>query len=639
MLPLTVSGQAFDAESYYRKAEQARSQNPDSARFYTDAIFEAYQSNSPSSAELQLILNAANLRRYMNDFSKAREVLNSYRSVAEQPGFEKQLAFLFQTLGVIDSQQGRYQSASEHLLKGIQLYDVTGDSLNKAVILKELGIVHERLKLNDLALTYGKDALRVIKSIGDSSLIAGFLADVGTMHQNMGKLDEALPYHLESLKISQLIGESTSVPYNYHNIGDIYLQKGLLDSAEVYTKMALELFEGYDLRFVALYSMMNLGLINLERGNYTIAEEFLQKSYLRAKEFDGLYEQAMLLEKLSTLYERTGRFEVALKYQKDSYTIRDSLSNAERERTILETAESYKNDQATQEIERLRDREVLSRQLITTQRVFLIVVSIVLISFIIALVLIIRANRDVKHLNRELLSANARLTNISDEKANLIYVMAHDLRSPLAQITSLCDLLRETIHMNSEQLDYVALIESASQNCTALISQMVESNSSQTGIKHAKDIEVVDLHDVIDSSLSLYEIHARNKNVKIIFDDDDSRPRIKTDPLALRRVIDNLVSNAIKYTYHETEVRVTLTSEADQVKIFIRDNGPGFSADDKLLLFRKFTTLSARPTGNESSTGLGLAIVHDLLKQINGSIYLIEDEKPGAHFCVELPNT
>ncbi len=637
LLPGVLLGQGFDAHRHYELAIGARAQYPDSARFYTDAIFEAFAVEKPDSSELFTIIKSANLRRYMNDFSVSREVLTSMMPHAQEPGNEKQLAYLYQVLGIIDSQQGRYQLASEKFIKSLELYDAAGDSLNKATLLKELGIVHERLKLHDLALQYGKESLRVIRSVGDSSTIAGFLGDVGTMHQNVGKFEDALPYQLESLKINRLIGRDEDIPINLHNIGDIFLHLGSMDSALVYTEKALEGFETYDMRFTALYSLMNLGILSMEKRQYLEAEDYLLRSYERAKEFDGLYEQAMLLEKLSTLYERMGRFETAIGYYRDSHTLRDSLFDADRERMVLDMAESYKSEQAAQEIERLRSQEELSDRLIATQQVFLIVVSLVLVAFVVALVMMVKANRFANRLNRDLIDANARLNNMSEERNNLIHVMAHDLRTPLAQVSGLNELLKESENISEEQIEYVQLIDSATRNGLALITQMMESYSNKFMHGSAKEFVEVDLHRVIDSSLSLYEAQARNKNIQLVFDDEAGSPIIHSDAQAIRRVIDNLVSNAIKYTYNDTEVRVTLTSSGKNISICVRDSGPGFSDDDKLLLFRKFTTLSARPTGNESSTGLGLAIVYDLVNDVGGSIKLVDDGKPGAFFCVTLP--
>lgn len=637
LVPSWVRGQDIDAVAYFDKAQSVRAQFPDSSRYYTDIIFDAYKDVEPDSAALFAIIRSANLRRQLSDFAKAREVLMWAKQHADRPGFERHLAFTYQILGIVDNMQGRYQTASENFLKGMQIYDQVGDAENKAVLLKELGIVHERLKLNEQALKYGLEALSVIRSVGDSSMIAGFLGDVGTMHQNMGKLDEALPLQLESLKINTELGLDSDMPFNHHNIGDIYLQMGRLDSAEVYTQMAFEGFERHGIAFGALYSMMNLGVVNMERGRYAVAQDYFDRAYSRAKEFDGLYEQAMLLDKLSTLSERMGNYRAALDFMKQSTAIRDSLSNADRERAILDMAEGYKSEQAAQEIERLREQEALSDRLITTQQVFLIVVSLVLVAFVVALIKTVKSNRYAQSLNHDLVVANNNLTNMSEERNNLIHVMAHDLRTPLAQVTGLSDLLKDTGELTDEQKEYVDLIESASRNGLSIITQMMESNSNRMMAKTTEESTQVDLQRVIDSSLSLYEAQARSKNIKIVFDHDSTDPVIMSDLQSIRRVIDNLVSNAVKYTVPDSEVHVNLTSDVDNVTIRIKDNGPGFTDEDKLLLFRKFTTLSARPTGNETSTGLGLAIVNDLLTELEGSIILEDDGTKGACFRVTLP--
>src|SRR5690606_14199015 len=120
--------------------------------------------------------------------------------------------------------------------------------------------------------------------------------------------------------------------------------------------------------------------------------------------------------------------------------------------------------------------------------------------------------------------------------------------------------------------------------------------------------------------------------------DQTTEGQLRTHEEYLRRILDNLISNAIKYTFPKTAIRIQLNDDIDHVYVRVQDEGPGFSDEDRKLLFRKFTRLSAQPTGDEPSSGLGLAIVHDLVQTLGGDIYLEPtDGKRGAHFCLRLP--
>ncbi|MDX5319833.1 MAG: ATP-binding protein, partial [Bacteroidota bacterium] len=103
------------------------------------------------------------------------------------------------------------------------------------------------------------------------------------------------------------------------------------------------------------------------------------------------------------------------------------------------------------------------------------------------------------------------------------------------------------------------------------------------------------------------------------------------------RICDNLLSNAIKYSFPEGTIHVKAFVDGDWMKISIKDNGPGFSANDTSRLFQRFSRLSAKPTGIESRTGLGLYIAKKLAESIQGDILLVSKEGEPANFCIEIP--
>jgi signal transduction histidine kinase len=111
----------------------------------------------------------------------------------------------------------------------------------------------------------------------------------------------------------------------------------------------------------------------------------------------------------------------------------------------------------------------------------------------------------------------------------------------------------------------------------------------------------------------------------------------QADRAATLQILDNLVSNAIKYSPPNTTVHVHALPERSFILVNVRDEGPGISEADQKKMFRKFTRLSARPTGGESSTGLGLAIVKKLAEAMSGSIQCHSSLGSGSTFALRLP--
>ena len=103
------------------------------------------------------------------------------------------------------------------------------------------------------------------------------------------------------------------------------------------------------------------------------------------------------------------------------------------------------------------------------------------------------------------------------------------------------------------------------------------------------------------------------------------------------QVLENLVSNAVKYSPPGKDIFVRLQKRAEAVRVEVQDQGPGLSAEDQKKLFGKFARLSAKPTGGEHSTGLGLSIVKKMVEAMNGQVWCESELGRGATFTVEFP--
>jgi signal transduction histidine kinase len=111
-----------------------------------------------------------------------------------------------------------------------------------------------------------------------------------------------------------------------------------------------------------------------------------------------------------------------------------------------------------------------------------------------------------------------------------------------------------------------------------------------------------------------------------------------SDPSYINRIVENLVSNAIKFSKVGSSVFLECRIESKNAIIKVRDQRPGFTDTDRLSLYKKFKKLSAKPTSSESSNGLGLAIVKTLIDRLGGTIELISSEGKGSEFVLTCPH-
>ena len=227
---------------------------------------------------------------------------------------------------------------------------------------------------------------------------------------------------------------------------------------------------------------------------------------------------------------------------------------------------------------------------------------------------------------------NQKLHEINTEREGLISIVAHDLRSPINRSKGLSKILSNT-KLTEDQRGIVNLLMQVNEEGTQIILDILEANSATY---EQPELTSIHLHQFIKDHIEkVFRDHAKSKNIKIhIAIEDDLR--IKTDVVSLRRIIDNLVSNAVKFSNLNSEIFIKVMSVEDAIYISVQDQGPGISEEDQMKMFKRFQRLSARPTSGESSIGLGLAIVKGLVEKLGGEIHVKSKVGVGTEFIVRM---
>lgn len=239
--------------------------------------------------------------------------------------------------------------------------------------------------------------------------------------------------------------------------------------------------------------------------------------------------------------------------------------------------------------------------------------------------------------NKELTHLNKQEVLLREEKNRFLGIAAHDLRSPLNAIVTVADILKmESETFGNEQREYVDyIIESANQMNT-LINNLLDVHRTEENNNRAKP-EVVNIQNLLKALLFKYENRAKQKNISISLEYQLSTDTVITDKSIFSQVVDNLVSNAVKFSPKGKSVIVRVKEGEDGFILEVEDEGQGIKESEKQKLFRKYQTLSARPTGGEQSIGLGLSIVYDQLKLVSGEIDCESVEGEGATFIATFP--
>jgi two-component system, sensor histidine kinase and response regulator len=177
-------------------------------------------------------------------------------------------------------------------------------------------------------------------------------------------------------------------------------------------------------------------------------------------------------------------------------------------------------------------------------------------------------------------------------------------------------------------------IMKSAERMFAIVRNLLDVNAIESGnFRFAPS--PIDLEDSVRELVGQYQYQASLKNITFSIEAEAGGAVIHVNPDSITQILDNLVSNALKYSPHHSEVVIRIRKLGGKVRCEIQDKGEGVTESDKVKLFGKFSQLSARPTADEQSTGLGLFIVKKLVEAMNGTVWCESEYRKGATFIIE----
>ncbi|MDP9042878.1 MAG: GAF domain-containing sensor histidine kinase [Bacteroidota bacterium] len=232
------------------------------------------------------------------------------------------------------------------------------------------------------------------------------------------------------------------------------------------------------------------------------------------------------------------------------------------------------------------------------------------------------------------LRLSARKVNF--QQNHLLNTAMHNLRNPLSTISMRAQLLKEFMDDRETVEESCEKIVETVTRVNKMIQDLLDSASLQEG-KIVLNIRRVNLTEVVNKIFFSNKTLADHKGQRLVFK-ASGNPAVMGDENRLAEIADNLINNAIKFSPIGTDITVSIESITDHVILKVIDQGPGFTDDDRKLLFKRFSRLSAKPTGGEPSTGLGLSIVKTLVEAHEGMISVeCDGQNRGSAFVVKLP--
>jgi signal transduction histidine kinase len=581
---------------------------------------------------------------------------------------------------VFDIRERETAKALEIALFVDELARKNGDDRLLAKSSGNLGWIYYRLANYKEAYQFSTEAYKISLSVKEYDDVAMSLNNIGALYFQVNLIPEAISTFKEALTFSQKAKNNFTSLRSLNNLANLYVQIQKLDTALYYLNQAKEVNKKIESPYLSGFMARIEGDINLAANQYEKANSNFLKALNIAKEnqlnsfsaqlyhrignsyfYKGEYQKAIdfleIGEQLgiqynyhdellntykvfSKTYEKIGNIDQAFKYQKlfnqlkEDIQIQSDLDRFALFQGIFENEKLELNaqfDQAENEI-KLENAE---------KQVLIIGVSLFIFMLLVIRLLVLNRflKTDKEKLNAqkeelEVLSNNLKEVNAT--KNLLFSILGHDLRNPVSQLKGIFDLVQEDI-LSKEEFGQISKL--LKRNVDGLYSNLdnilIWSRSQLEGFRVKKD--KVSLDEIIIDSVNFYQAIAEDKHLS--FQLDLEVKEVLSDPLLLKSVTRNLISNAIKFSPRNSFIVVESLKKEDVVVIKITDQGEGISQNKiQLILNENFKMIESElGTENELGSGLGLNICKQLLKLIDGKLCFESESGKGTSVSVCIP--
>jgi signal transduction histidine kinase len=250
----------------------------------------------------------------------------------------------------------------------------------------------------------------------------------------------------------------------------------------------------------------------------------------------------------------------------------------------------------------------------------------------------LKLNRDLGELTRELQKANAELDRLNRVKNQFLGMATHDLRKPLSLIVGFAELLEEEggDRLSPRDREYVEKILSWADRMKRLVDDFLDVSAIEAG-RLKLEMARVEPGTLMAEVGEAARPKAEERGIEIRIVETPDLPTLRGDPDKLHQVLLNLVFNAVEASPDDTPVEVTAEREEDELSFSIRDQGVGMDQEDLHGLFTPFGTTKARKAGGGRGTGLGLIIAREIAEAHGGRINVASRPGEGSTFTVALP--
>ena len=593
---------AQDIDSLFRVFENSRGEVAYQAAVAIDEIVgrEPNFELDTDKDEIKLKLLRTMILYYFNnnDFQHVVQYsevgIEHYRKIDDLfnlAGCYMTLANAYQRLGQLDKAIECYNQCSE-------IMDEIGGEMaevNKRYVMNNIAEIHLAMNEYDRADEMYNKCIAMLGTVDPNDTASNL--DLATYYQNLAEVhiaqhkDDAVGLAEQSLELSQRYQDTPNKIINrLLSLSKAYNSMGKTKEGERLMNEALNLAEDNNEVFLQ-------AVIHLQKGDYAQAIAMAEENH-----YDELLQEA-----LESAYkaERDINPRLALEYYERSMAMKDSVFNETQQQLIRDYQVRY----AMQEKEH---QLAMEQEKTKRNRLYVIVLSVIaLLLLVIAVIWYLLAKARKRRAEE--------LAHLNETKNHLLSIVSHDVKTP---VSAICQVLRGITDgydsiADTDKKAHLVMLRSTSEALKDRMENIIKWVKQELASSEVTR-EEFNLHQVVEDCIKTQETAVGVKSLKVV-NAVPSDLMAHDDASVVSMVLQNLLGNAVKYSYPDGEISVTMEQRDDRIWISVADNGMGI-AEKKLEKIFNYMTTSSKGVGGETGTGIGLFVSKQFIDKIGGEI-------------------
>lgn len=655
---------ADQIDVYNALAWEYRKSYPDSTLFFTGKALELVEKLKMEGKAAQSLNYMGVAYHYKGDQVKSFDYYNLAMEAAIKHKDSAQYAHSLNSLGRLFLTQGDFVKSYDYYFTALEIFEKINDAEGLSYCYKSLSELYQTQDNYKKALEMSEKAFEIRLATDNIPGQVSMLIELAQIQEHEENFERAFDYYLQAKVKAESIDDIINIANINIGISNLYYIQEKYPEALIFAQKASNM--AGDTRNLNLLSRIDLqlGKIYFVEKDFDKARFYFNKVLETASKSRELMLQQDAYYYLAEICEVKGNINCAYENFQRYADVKQALNNAEVARTIERSEARLEIEKKDRENELLLANQARDQALIDRQRTYNTTLAIVVIAILILVINLWVTGRKRRRANEKLQQKNAYiakqqeeiseqneminaqnkvlhkhnndLEELNNEKDTLMSIVAHDLKSPFNRIKGIGELLSLS-GLTEEQRNYVSLLKSISQSGIDLIRDLLDVNAFEFE-KRKPEISKVDIYSLLLEKVKGFYADAKSKNIELRMEGGETHIFIHSDRVYLSRILDNLISNAIKFSDSGHPVILKVGRSDNYTFISIKDFGQGFTEEDKQNIYKKFTKLSAQPTAGESSNGLGLAIVKTLVDRIEAEIVLHTELGKGSEFTIKFPS-